>query len=579
MREVDALVVEYVHLDRLPRSSDALRSLQKIASLVKPIMRTRGWTVGTLAEFCPEEHNLLGLNINRGAKICLRLRYHGDKTQFLPLEQVIDTMLHELSHNVFGPHDGQFHNLWNELRDEYTDLKLKGYTGEGFLSEGQRLGGRRIPVVEMRRQARAAAEQRKLLQKKSGQKLGGRAVPRNFNIREVIAEAATKRTRITQGCASNAIDVEEIAAEATRNGFRTQAEEDQANERAIAEALWELAQEEAAVDAGLDAPRNNPDHQAWSTEGLVWNPETGLEIPQSSRAGRSNGSEDKRLPLIPQYPTSGSRSISAHSKQRSRSPMMAWPTEKARTRQLQTASRPRDLHPALRQPPLSAPPTAPLPSPPNPRVSPISVSSHGSLPMSGYPAPSPSTSSSYPSPPTPYVRPAVPASQTRQSSPPLSRLVTDQTPPRKPHRHAETIDLTKSPDRIIVNPNRNSLPSATSAGPATPLSTPTNWTCPNCTLANPHTFLCCGACATEKPCHGRIEDFSSLDDMGPAFMGGYLDSPLSAVELTTGHEFPSTGRGLASSNKGLGWNCQQCGSFMEHKWWTCSNCGLMKAQS
>lgn len=46
-----------------------------------------------------------------GHKICLRLRYPNDKSLFLPVEQVVDTMLHELSHNVFGPHDEKFHNL------------------------------------------------------------------------------------------------------------------------------------------------------------------------------------------------------------------------------------------------------------------------------------------------------------------------------------------------------------------------------------------------------------------------------------------------------------------------------------
>jgi DNA-dependent metalloprotease WSS1 len=95
MRELDPLVTEYQHDKFRPREADALHILQKIASLVKPIMRQRGWRVGVLCEFYPEEHNLLGLNINQGQKICLRLRYPGDQNQFLPIEQVTDTMLHE----------------------------------------------------------------------------------------------------------------------------------------------------------------------------------------------------------------------------------------------------------------------------------------------------------------------------------------------------------------------------------------------------------------------------------------------------------------------------------------------------
>lgn len=60
MVEHDALIYEFSHLKQLPREKDALHTLKKIASLVKPIMRARGWTVGTLAEFYPDSHNLLG---------------------------------------------------------------------------------------------------------------------------------------------------------------------------------------------------------------------------------------------------------------------------------------------------------------------------------------------------------------------------------------------------------------------------------------------------------------------------------------------------------------------------------------
>lgn len=95
MREFDSLISEYQHEKHRPRESEALLMLRKIASLVKPIMRQRAWRVGTLCEFYPHQRNLLGLNVNAGQKICLRLRYPSDPCQFLPLEQVVDTMLHE----------------------------------------------------------------------------------------------------------------------------------------------------------------------------------------------------------------------------------------------------------------------------------------------------------------------------------------------------------------------------------------------------------------------------------------------------------------------------------------------------
>ena len=95
MIEHERLVREYSHERHRPREAEALKSLQKVASMVKPIMRQRGWTVGILAEFYPQETNLLGINYNKGQRICLRLRYPGDQNQFLPFEEVVDTMLHE----------------------------------------------------------------------------------------------------------------------------------------------------------------------------------------------------------------------------------------------------------------------------------------------------------------------------------------------------------------------------------------------------------------------------------------------------------------------------------------------------
>ena len=145
---------------------------------------------------------------------------------------------------MIGPHNQQFHALWNQLRDEHEELALKGYTGEGFLSQGKRLGGQRIPLDEARRQARAAAEQRRILTKNSGQKLGGTRHLRGTDIRKLRADAAQRRIEVTQGCASGTDRSTELADEASRNGFRTQAEEDDANERAIMEAFIELIQEE-----------------------------------------------------------------------------------------------------------------------------------------------------------------------------------------------------------------------------------------------------------------------------------------------------------------------------------------------
>jgi len=63
MAERDALVLSYSHLRNFPREKEALHTLKRVASLVKPIMRARGWVVRELAEFFPDQHNLLGEEI------------------------------------------------------------------------------------------------------------------------------------------------------------------------------------------------------------------------------------------------------------------------------------------------------------------------------------------------------------------------------------------------------------------------------------------------------------------------------------------------------------------------------------
>lgn len=453
MRELDPLVFEYQHEKHRPREAEALLTLRRVASLVKPIMRRRDWKVGTLCEFYPRERNLLGLNINAGGKICLRLRYPNDERQFIPIEQVVDTMLHELCHIIHGPHNQQFHALWNQLRDEHEELALKGYTGEGFLSQGRRLGGSKIPLEEARRQARAAAEQRRRLSAGSGQRLGGAPVLRGTDMRKVIADAAQRRIDVTQGCASGTERGTQLAEEASRNGFRTKAEEDDANERAIMQAYIEMIEEEEREKYGSSY------------------------IPPSQT--NPAGSRSLRPPSVPEH---------------------------------------------TKPPPQSAPGV--------------------------------------------YVQ-------------------TDNVP------RAES------------------------------------WTCPICTLDNPSTFLCCGACAVERPTqtitqtpfelelerewereqqhqreqkHARArdrececerkrptEEKQGKDNRNLNTNPNRADHkrPCPAPDTMDRVGFKSRTRAVqslealerAAQKRPLGWVCHLCGAFMEMEWWTCSSCGVMKRAS
>ena len=60
-----------------------------------------------LCEFKPKNGRLLGVNWNRGAKICLRLRDAHNSSHLLPYESVLATMLH-----VRPPLGGLLSGLW-----------------------------------------------------------------------------------------------------------------------------------------------------------------------------------------------------------------------------------------------------------------------------------------------------------------------------------------------------------------------------------------------------------------------------------------------------------------------------------
>jgi len=206
-------------------------------------MLSHSFHVGTLAEFYPAETNLLGLNINGGEQICIRLRAHYDPNTFLPEDQIVRTMLHELTHNLHGPHDEKFYSFLKKLEDEYYAVRARGWNGEGFYSEGRRLGGR-VPLAfgdSRRRRALKAAEERNARTQGSGQKLGGTtALPAPRNLRETLALAAERRQRDNKTCGrGNA-----ALGESSRSGFATKAEEEDANEQAILRAQIEMIEEE-----------------------------------------------------------------------------------------------------------------------------------------------------------------------------------------------------------------------------------------------------------------------------------------------------------------------------------------------
>lgn len=71
----------------------------------------------------------MGYNENYGARIYIRLRTD-DLKRFRPYRELINTLLHELAHNVFGPHGTEFWTLFSSVKMTYlqchADLQSKG---------------------------------------------------------------------------------------------------------------------------------------------------------------------------------------------------------------------------------------------------------------------------------------------------------------------------------------------------------------------------------------------------------------------------------------------------------------------
>ncbi|ORX54952.1 WLM-domain-containing protein [Hesseltinella vesiculosa] len=138
---------------------------------IQGIMQHYKWSVGELAELSPFEHAILGYNRNAGERIALRLRTD-DLSGFRHYDTIRKVLLHELTHNVWGDHDENFHKLNRQLnKDVITmDVTFGGRTLQavgphfepeeeeetGLASGSHRLGGQgTIPISIAERRERA----------------------------------------------------------------------------------------------------------------------------------------------------------------------------------------------------------------------------------------------------------------------------------------------------------------------------------------------------------------------------------------------------------------------------------------
>lgn len=186
------------YLKKKPNSQYAFEILQDINTSVALLMRENGLKVSILTEFYPKQKNLLGLNVNHGYKIMLRLRQPFDDSRFLSREEIMNTMIHELVHNKIGPHNDKFKAQMKDWCGRQYVIETLGLV-ENFLGVGKRLGGVNINSSYNIRQRRIQSLQQNTSNIKGGgsQRLGSSLVSTAsspiLSAREMAAKAAAER--------------------------------------------------------------------------------------------------------------------------------------------------------------------------------------------------------------------------------------------------------------------------------------------------------------------------------------------------------------------------------------------------
>uniref|UniRef100_A0A7S3A0P2 Uncharacterized protein n=1 Tax=Rhodosorus marinus TaxID=101924 RepID=A0A7S3A0P2_9RHOD len=128
-------------LSALHDEPQAKALLERLASDrgVMAVMQKHQWTVGALKEMYPKGKVgvdpvcVLGLNVNKGAEIQIRLRTD-DLRGFRTYYKLLDVVFHELSHNVHSDHNREFYDLMNQLKREAKELDWTQSTGRTIVT-------------------------------------------------------------------------------------------------------------------------------------------------------------------------------------------------------------------------------------------------------------------------------------------------------------------------------------------------------------------------------------------------------------------------------------------------------------
>lgn len=205
-------------LKRYPDCDYAKSLLYEAARLVAPIIHEYKFKVSNLYEMFPKNANLLGLNVNYGQKIMIRLRPHHNDRSFLPMNEIVGTFLHELTHNKFGPHDKKFYDFLDKLKERYEDIHYRG-ASVNYYSEQNKLGRGGLPsssLISVREKRIKELSKPKF---KTESKVVGldtrvsKQTTRPVDMRKAMLEAAERRLRDSKWCHSENAQEEQLPSD------------------------------------------------------------------------------------------------------------------------------------------------------------------------------------------------------------------------------------------------------------------------------------------------------------------------------------------------------------------------------